>query len=275
MFSVDSNITNTTIRMKNPYKVFFSMNIHQVTNPEMSLEDARSYVFFTREERETIAVCVGLHFLRSGRKLFYSHSANPFPEAEAPGIEDDARRFTEDLGAVLDGIDFSKMSDSEKAAWLGNLEILSDEKEVVVDRQEPAPAEAMPQSADAAGVTSVQAASSASFSETASVRPPESVQGPETVPAPVKPQSRITEASYERPALSQQAPVQGTDRKASGRRKRTEEDRPVQAVHRVTDDAVKAGEVKAPNARMKKDSRNAAGFISREKEALARLLASF
>jgi hypothetical protein len=43
----------------------------------------------------------------------------------------------------------------------------------------------------------------------------------------------------------------------------------------VLDEAVRAGVVKAPTARLKKDIRTSTGSIGREKEALARLLASF
>jgi hypothetical protein len=50
---------------------------------------------------------------------------------------------------------------------------------------------------------------------------------------------------------------------------------PPPRVDDVLDEAVKAGVVKSPNARLKKDIVSASGIVSRGKEALARLLASF
>jgi hypothetical protein len=54
-----------------------------------------------------------------------------------------------------------------------------------------------------------------------------------------------------------------------------EEETPGPRVDDLLEEAVKAGVVKAPNAKLKKDIRSANGIVSRDKEALARLLASF
>ena len=110
MFTIDTNITDLKIKERNLYKVLFSMNIHQVATPELSAEDAKSYVFFFREGGRYLSY-IGLHFLRTDRKMYYSHSANPFSESELPAVEDEARSFAEDMGAMLDELGLAKMSD--------------------------------------------------------------------------------------------------------------------------------------------------------------------
>ncbi len=51
MFTIDPKITEKDLKKKRLFKVFLSMNNHQVATPETSLEEARSYVFFAREGR--------------------------------------------------------------------------------------------------------------------------------------------------------------------------------------------------------------------------------
>ncbi len=300
MFSVENNVTDVKIREKKPFKVLFSMNVHQVANPEMSLEDARSCVFFCREGGGKVAVFVGLHFLVSNRKLFYSHSGNPFSEGQLADIEDEARRFAEDLGAVLDEKNFSKMSGSEKEAWIANLEILSGKKREEEKRQEHAPAETKPQPANTAAQNAAVPGA---------LPQPVPVQVSPVQPAPVAPAQAAPEqpqpvqaspASKSGPAPSKQAQIQANAqtpsaplavpqaplqpaRKTAGQRQANdaaaapspEGQPPAQAADNLLQEAVKAGVVKAPKAQLKKDIRTAAGLISREKEALARLLASF
>jgi hypothetical protein len=86
-----------------------------------------SYVFFFREGGKYVSY-IGLHFLRTDRKIYYCHSANPFSESELPAVEDEARSFAEDMGAMLDELALAKMSDIEKDRWIDEQDIFSSKK---------------------------------------------------------------------------------------------------------------------------------------------------
>ncbi len=291
MFSVDPAVSDVKIRERRPFKVLFSMNDHPVANPEMSLEDARSYVFFCREGRDKISVYIGLHFLLSDRKLFYTHSVNPFADGQLSDMEEEARRFAEDLGAMLDEVDFNRMSSQEQITWINDLEILSGRKKQAEVPNEPAAAQAPAEIPEQTAVPQNVSPQPAPV-QAASVQPsPVPVQA-----APPQPQVQpsVSEVSAEQPPVVQPVqpqaapspppvaaakPVQPRQqRKAAPERPAPppEPEQPsVPRVEDVLEQAVRAGVVKAPKAQLKNHIRSATGVVSREKEALARLLASF
>jgi hypothetical protein len=129
MFTIDPNITDLNIREKNMVKVFFSINNHQVATPEMMLEEAQSYIMFFHESDGKSSSYIGLHLLLTGRKLFYAHSSNPFPEGEMDSVEEEALSFVEGLGALVDEVDFTTMSTEEKQTWIDTQSIFSQKQE--------------------------------------------------------------------------------------------------------------------------------------------------
>lgn len=319
MFTIDQKITDLKIRDKNLLKVFFSMNNHQVAAPDMSLQEARSYVFFLREGRDRISVYIGLHFLDADRKLFYTHTDNPFPDSKSPDIEDESRHFAEDLGAMLDEIDFSKMSDTEKDRWIDEQEIFTGRKKSP-DAPEPsaaasapaAPAQPelkpnqaeqnapavqpmpvqqptappAPPAAQTAVVAGPSVASAAAVQQRAPVAEPQPVQTAQPQAAPTPPPQPVTpvqpgpaaEIAVQQPQRAQTrrspaAPAPQSNGAISATE--TEQTAPLQPANDVLEKAVKAGIVKAPRAQLRKDIRSANGVVSRDKEALARLLSSF
>ena len=128
MFTADTNITDLKVREKRIYKILFSMNIHQVATPELSVEDARCYVIFF-QEGDTLSAYIGLHFLRTGRTFYYSHSSNSFPAETLNDVEEEAHSFIEDMGFVLDELNLGGMSVEEKNRWLDEQEIFAQKKE--------------------------------------------------------------------------------------------------------------------------------------------------
>jgi len=138
MFTIDPQITDLLVKEKNIYKVLFSMNIHQVATPEMMLEDARSYVCFFRENKGTLSAYIAIHLLMTNRSLYYSYSDNPFPYKNLDAVEEEAVAFAEILGAMLDEIDFTKITDSEKKRWIEEQEIFS-QKQSPETRSVPQP----------------------------------------------------------------------------------------------------------------------------------------
>lgn len=127
MFQPDPAITNLNVRERNIAKVLFSMNIPQVATPELSVEDAKCYIFFFREGNR-LSAFIALYLPRTDRRFYYSCSSNPFPEEAMAEVEDEARRFVEDMGFLLDEIYFSGMSLDEKNRWIEIQEIFSGEE---------------------------------------------------------------------------------------------------------------------------------------------------
>jgi hypothetical protein len=199
MFTADPNITDLKVKEKGIHKILFSMNIHQVATPELSAEDARSYVIFFREG-SSLSAYIGIYFMRTDRRFYYSYTANPFPFEGLSDVEDEARGFVEDMGFVLDEINIGGMSLDEKNRWLDEQPMFSRTKLAEPQAAAPRPA-----------------------------------QRPAASPGP--------------PARPQPAPA------------------PRQAVP--------AGAAGLPKQYSKQEARSSTGVVGRDKDALARLLASF
>jgi hypothetical protein len=266
MFSVDPNITDFKVKEKSLLRVLFSMNTHQVATPEMSLEDARSYVIFCQEEGGKISAYIGLHLLDTNRRFFYPHSSNPFAASFINDVDDEARSFAEGLGAVLDEIDIAKMSLVEKDRWLDDQAIFFPKKQADAVQEE-------------ASVSPVKAVEEDQESETqhAPIEPvpqlPSTVQSQETVTqaAPVTDEPNYEDSGH--PVQSVEQPITPNEPTPSS----PQAARLVSAKMRedIIQLAIKAGLVKAPKTQRMREGRNEGGIVSRDKEALARLLSSF
>jgi hypothetical protein len=311
MFTIDQKITDLKVKEKNVLKILFSMNIHQVASPEMILEEARSYVLFFREGKARISVYIALHLLTTDRKLYYSHSSNPFPEDELSAVEEEALGFAEGLGAMLDVKDFTKMSDSEQDNWIDEQDIFS--KKPLSDAQPTEQPVAKPaaQSSEQPVVPPVAPQPPSELSPVQSAPQPPPTQAPpqpspviqsapEPQPAPIAPPvvpAAVVTAPIAPPVVPavaapvtptpqqpvQQAPVipaslsPRTSRKA-GDYATSVKPAPLAAAARqqaYMQQSLKAGISKAPKQASNKQMQPAAGVVSRDREALARLLTSF
>ncbi len=152
MFTVDPTIIDLKVKEKSMLKVLFSMNTHQVANPEMNIEEVRSYVIFCREGDGKISAYIALHLLDTNRGLFYPHSSNPFPEENMTAVDEEARGFAEGLGAMLDEIDITKMTSEERNQWIDDQAIFNLKKQVEAKPTETpaAPATALEQNPEPA-----------------------------------------------------------------------------------------------------------------------------
>jgi hypothetical protein len=139
MFNIDQSIEDLKIRERNMFKVFFSMNNHQVATPEMMLEEARSYIIFFREAGNKISAYIGLHLLLTDRKLFYAYSSNSFPAEELEAVQDEALDFAESLGAMIDELHLTELSPQEVSQWIDRQDIFKSksEPESVPETHEP------------------------------------------------------------------------------------------------------------------------------------------
>jgi len=265
MFTADTNITDLKVKEKSLLKVLFSMNTHQVATPEMSLEDARSYVIFSQEGSGKISAYIGLHLLDTDRRLFYPHSSNPFPESSMNDIDDEARSFAEGLGAVLDEIDITKMSSEERNHWIDDQPIFNLKKQIEAKPAEtPAPVTAPEQTSDPAAQPEPVAPASQVQS---AVQPQEAdlqAAPSSDVPVPPAPEHPLQQPAQPMPPKKQTPASPQVDQQVSAKR-----------LEDIYQQAIKAGVVKAPRSQLKKEIHSASGIVSRDKEALARLLSSF
>jgi len=187
MFTIDPDITDVQLKEKDLVKVIFSINTHDVATPEMAHERASSYVIFVREGKARLSAYVGLFLLTTERKLFYKHSSNPFLSEEVQGVEDEARSFVEDLGALLDEIDLTKMSESDKELWIYEQSIFSEKKHQAPEPEPDVPSETNEQSSAQEGASAEQPQQAAPESPASPVQPGPVVPVPEPAAAPVQP----------------------------------------------------------------------------------------
>jgi hypothetical protein len=351
MFIIDQTIKDFKIRERNIIKVFFSMNNNQVATPEMMLEEARTYIMFFREAKHKISAYIGLHLLITDRKLYYAHPSNPFPEEELDAVQEEALGFAEGLGAMLDVLDFSRLSSEEAVKWIDNQDIFKSSPEtksapetrttVAVQSELPAGRQAPSGPAPVPDQAMMSQPFLPSLDKSASVTPHvQSPQQQEVQSPPIVPQSvKIPQASHPQqvptvePARQQASPVtpeveqpqpeqtapsmlQGeglskeesgymqpyelapVDRKSESKRlwqrkpgagiqgiqaklppRSTAAKTPSSAAHKsrqeIFEQAIRSGFVKVPKPSGRKASPSAEGFVSRDREALARLLTSF
>jgi hypothetical protein len=288
MFTVDPNITDLKVKEKSMLKVLFSMNTHQVATPEMSLEDARSYVIFCREGGGKISAYIGLHLLETNRRIFYPHSSNPFPEEDMNAVDEEARGFAEGLGGMLDEIDITKMSSEDKNHWIDEQAIFNLKKQIETkpEEQPEAPVTESPEkpSAPAAQPAAEQAAPAVQPGPAVQQQAPVAPPGPLVQPAPaVQPQEVPAPAAPVNaapvppaPEAPPQPPVQlGPPKRTVAAPPQAAQPASAKRPEDIIQRAIKAGVVKAPKPQLKKEISSTNGIVSRDREALARLLSSF
>lgn len=293
MFTIDPNISAIPLKGKNLFKALFSMNTHHVATPEMGLENARSYVFFLSEGGKRLSAYIGIYLLNSDRRLFYTYSANPFSEDDMGQVEDEARNFTEDLGAMLDELDCAHLSDLEKDQWIEAQDACSRMPEPAAIPETPAAAPLPPEPAPAAPLQQTPQPPPEPQEAPVPVQPvpvaPQPVQAPIPTPAaqPVaepsqaramQPQETITpDVDAPEPASTPESPVQPQAAKRPQPRKPLTDPLALAAETRknIIQKAVKAGIIKAPQQSPMQEAVSPTSVVSREREALARLLTSF
>ena len=335
-------------------KVFFSMNNHQVATPEMMLEEARSYIMFFHETNDKISAYIGLHLLLTDRKLYYAHSSNPFPAEELDAVQEEAIDFAEGLGAMLDELDFTRLTPEEANRWIDKQDIFksilepqstaeiqtteSVQLEPPARQQAPsghpsAAEQAMPSQAplqhrEQPAQPVLLTPQSTSSQELSPSAPPVSIQpqpvpvAPRTAPLQqlVQPPQYTPQVPPVQPApqLAQPAPLSSQGQGLTGKdveytqphghvpaERGRESQRPSQRIpgagqqglqakppsraagpkaspttapkgrEAIFQQAISSGFVKVPKQSGKKEYQPTAGVVSRDREALARLLTSF
>ncbi len=277
MFTIDPNIKEFVAKDRNIQKVYFSMNIHQVATPEMILEEARSYILFFRESPYRISAYIALHLRVTNRKLYYAHSSNPYPDEKQQEVEEEALTFAEGLGAVMDEIDMSKLSQENKNSWVAEQEIFNPKPAASETAQpEPVPSEQIPSDVQSAPVQPLpQSAPSIPVLQQPAPQPTPVVQPAAaplgSPPPPVQQAARIPEP-FVQPQFTPPndavpiAPPEPIAAPFAAAAKSREA---------IVQKTAKAGTSKQSKAERKKDPHAMTGVVSRDREALARLFTSF
>jgi len=256
MFTIDPKTTAKDLKGKSIYKVLLSMNIHQVATPETSLEEARSYVFIFREGRRRLSAFIGIHLLLTDRKLIYKYSANPFSEDGLSEVEDEASDFAEYMGAMMDEVDLSSMSDLEQDSWI-------EEQGIFSTKTQP---EAVP--VEQTSLPEV-AAAPAQPPPAAPEQPAPAISAPAPPAAPGKPLPKVYPAeAKEQP---REAPVTETVKHQAQAPQLAATKRSGETAQKEATTGIET----PPKQTAKKISYSATSVVSRDREALARLLTSF
>lgn len=279
MFTIDHKITDLRIKERSIFKMLYSMNNPQIATPDMSTEEARCYILFF-SEGPNISALIGLYLPATDRKYVYSYNANPFPYEAVSDVEEEARNFAETMGFLLDEINVGGMSPEDRIHWFEDQQIFGLRK---------------PEPAAPAG----EAAAAAPKSDPVPAPPRQQAAAPRrvAVPPPVEPAARMPEPATPRivpqpapkPAVQQHTPPQGAkvrpqpaprpEQPASPGMEpllaEAREDSSLTKPDEVIRHAVETGVMKAPKQQLKRVLRSATGLVGRDKEALARLLASF
>jgi hypothetical protein len=301
MFTIDADIKDLKVKERNLAKAFFSMNNHQVATPEMMSEEARSYIIFFREAGGKMSAYIGIHLLLTGRQLFYSHTSNPFPERDSNSVEEEAISFAESLGAMLDEVNLSTMSRDEKERWIDAQDIFTPDRAKPVVPEAPVPPAQAASEAETPSVPQQPLQLQPVLPVQDMQQPPQKTQPvaavsviPQSTQAQQVQQDAVPQAPKVPPSLQeqkvQQQPVQQAEKEAAPAAHAEEEiwEFTEQAYtkaahaspeskerHEIIQEAIKAGIVKPSKPKMKKEVQPATGVVSRDREALARLLASF
>ncbi len=243
MFVVDSSITDLKVRGRGIFKLLYSMNTHPVATPEMSTEEAKCYILFF-QEGQNLSAFIGMFLPNTNKRYYYRYTSNPFPFEGAADVEDESRRFAEDMGFLIDEVKIAAMSPTERNQWF-------DEQALFTLKKEPEPQKApepKPEAAPEPKPAAAEPAAAAAAKPKAQSAPPKPAA---RKPAPAPQKSEEPEQGPQQAAPAQQRPDD------------------------ILRQAIKAGVVRPPKKDLNRDLRGVTGVVDKDMEALARLFASF
>lgn len=137
MYTVDPNIRDLQVKDKVITRLTYSMNAPQIATPELSTEEARCYILLFREG-SSYSSYIGLYLPASDRRFYYAYSGNPLSEGGISEALDEATRFAEEMGFVLDELNLSALSVDERNKWVEDQPLFGGKKDVpAVPQQEP------------------------------------------------------------------------------------------------------------------------------------------
>lgn len=117
MFELDPSLDRIPVSPDTIERVAWSLNLTPVAGADFAGAEARAYAVTAAGGggRSECYVCMYVSSL--DRAQVYRHRANPFPASEGEAHEEEALAFLEELGFILESIDYRGWSGRERQEW--------------------------------------------------------------------------------------------------------------------------------------------------------------
>lgn len=117
MFDLDPSLDRIPVSSDAIERVAWSLNLTPVAGTDFAGAEARAYAV-TASARGGRSVCyVCLYVSSLDRAQVYRHRANPFSSADGEAHEEEALEFLQELGFILESIDYRGWSSQERREW--------------------------------------------------------------------------------------------------------------------------------------------------------------
>lgn len=301
MYTADPNIQDLKVKDRVISKLSFSMNAPQIATPEGRTEEARCYIMLFKSGT-AYASYIGLYLPASDRRFFYANSGNPLAEDRLNEVMEESSQFAEEMGFLLDELKLTEMSAEERDRWIeeqpffGYAQKKEEEPEEApgarAEAEEGKPVEAaeaqheepgtQPLAPSGAAQTPPEPPASAGEQLPPSPGPSPDELAQET--APPAPMSDMALDPYVEAPFAEEPELPARPAKRSSARQKPAKTPPTPSVAAGTaeealEDEMQTEEQRDTPARaqkrQKKGPQSSTGTVSKEYEALARLLASF
>jgi hypothetical protein len=117
MFDLDPSLDRIPVSSDAIERVAWSLNLTPVAGTDFAGAEARAYAV-TASAGGGRSVCyVCLYVSSLDRAQVYRHRANPFSSAEGEQHEEEALEFLQELGFILESIDYRGWNSQERREW--------------------------------------------------------------------------------------------------------------------------------------------------------------
>lgn len=117
MFDLDPSLDRIPVSSDAIERVAWSLNLTPVAGTDFAGADARAYAVTASAGGGRSACYVCLYVSSMDRAQVYRHRANPFSSAEGEAHDEEALEFLQELGFILESIDYRGWSSQERKEW--------------------------------------------------------------------------------------------------------------------------------------------------------------
>lgn len=208
MFDLDPSLDRIPVSPDTVERVAWSLNLTPVAGADFAGGEARAYAVTAAAGggRSECYVCMYVSSL--DRAQVYRNRANPFPASEGEAHEEEALAFLEELGFILESIDYRGWSSRERQDWFEKQPPFHARRAPPETPPLPAEPAAAAPAAPAAVVTPPPAPEKSPEMEGLVVLA-DSTAGPSPVPSPPPRRARREEAAARAEAVAHASPPPG------------------------------------------------------------------
>lgn len=117
MFDLDPSLDRIPVSSDAIERVAWSLNLTPVAGTDFAGAEARAYAIIASAGGGRSACYVCLYVSSLDRAQVYRHRANPFSSAEGEAHDEEALEFLQELGFILESIDYRGWSSGERREW--------------------------------------------------------------------------------------------------------------------------------------------------------------